>query len=80
MTIQEMVTLNLTPAVELTQEDIRLLLQNKSALKEVQHSALYERAHLQLQLKRHAEGGEIPTREEVKEVVAEASSFLAATA
>ena len=71
-----MVTLNLTPAVELTEEDIRFLLQNKPALREVKHSELYGLSHLHLNLKQHAEGFEFPTRDMVKEVVAKASDLL----
>ena len=77
MTIQEMVTLNLTPAAELTDEDINLLIQNKPALTEVQDSELYNLSHLHLNLKKQAEGIEVPSRDVVKEVVAKASDFLA---
>ena len=77
MTIQEMVTLNLTPVVELTEEDIRLLLQNKPALREVKHSSLFKLAVLHLQLKQDVEGIYVPTRETVEEVVAKASDYLA---
>ncbi len=80
MTIQEMVALNLTPAAELTEEDIRLLLQNKPALREVRHSELYELAGLYLQLKKEVEGFAFPNRDTVKEMVTKASDYLAATA
>ena len=71
-----MVTLNLTPVVELTEEDINFLLQNKSALREVKHSELYGLADLHLNLKKHVEGIKVPTRETVKEVVTKASDLL----
>ena len=76
MTIQEMVALNLTPVVELTEEDINLLLENKFALSEVKHSALFELSHKHLYLKKEAEGIEVPTRDTVKEVVESVSDQL----
>ena len=77
MTTQEMVILNLTPLVELNEEEISFLLKNRATLREVQDSELYELSHLHLNLKKHAEGIEVPSRDVVKSVVTKASDFLA---
>ena len=77
MTIQELVTLLLTPAAEMTTEDINYFVDNQPTLREVQHSDLYSLASLHLNLKKQAEDIEVPTRDMVKELVAKTSDFLA---
>ena len=76
MTIQEMVILLLTPAAEMTEADINYFVDNQPALREVQDSALYDRAGHWLSMKKEIEGIDIPTRDTVKEVVESASDYL----
>ena len=77
MTIQEMVILLLTPAAEMTDADINFFVDNQPTLREVQDSALYDRAGHWLSMKKEIEGIEVPTRDMVKEVVEGASDYLA---